>query len=211
MNSADAGPKPFAFTPENVEKARAIIAKYPVGRQQSAVMPLLDLAQRQNGGWLPQSALDYVAEFLEMAPIRVYEVATFYTMYNLKPIGRHHVQVCTNLSCTLMGADDILKACQRTLGIGIGETTPDGLFTLSEVECLCACVNAPVVQIGDDYYEDLSPETISHVLEALRAGHTPPPGSQIGRRSSEPADGLTSLTSMPWAKDVPTRVSRGGR
>lgn len=207
---ADAGPATFAFTPDNLEAARAIIAKYPPGRQQSAVMPLLDLAQRQNGGWLPQAALDYVAEFLEIPPIRVYEVATFYSMYNLKPIGRHHVQVCTNLSCWLRGSDEILAACKRTLGIGLGETSADGLFTLSEVECLCACVNAPVVQIDDDYYEDLSPESIERVLNALRAGEKPAAGSQIGRRSSEPYDGLTSLTSMPWAKLVPHRTG-GGR
>ncbi|MCU0839202.1 MAG: NADH-quinone oxidoreductase subunit NuoE [Rhodospirillales bacterium] len=200
----------FAFTAENMERARAIIANYPPGRQQSAVMPLLDLAQRQNGGWLPPAALDHVAAVLDIPPISVYEVATFYTMYNLKPIGKHHVQVCTNLSCWLRGSDEILAACRDELGIGVGETTADRLFTLSEVECLCACVNAPVVQIDDDYYEDLSPETIERVLRALKAGEHPPAGSQIGRRSSEPVDGLTSLTSAPWAKTVPHRVSGGG-
>lgn len=200
----------FAFTDINAEKARAIIAKYPSGRQQSAVMPLLDLAQRQNGGWLSQAAMDYVAGFLDITPMSVYEVATFYTMYNLKPVGKHHVQVCTNLACWLRGSDEILESCKKTLGISLGETTADGQFTLSEVECLCACVNAPVVQIGDDYYEDLSPETIERVLKALSAGEVPPAGSQIGRRSSEPSDGLTSLTSMPWAKAVPHGTSGGG-
>ncbi len=193
---------PFEFTPETKVRADAIIAKYPKGRQQSAVMPLLDLAQRQHGGWLPQSALDYVADYLAIPRIRVYEVATFYTMYNLKPIGRHHVQVCTNLSCWLRGSEAILERCRVVLGVHLGQTTQDGLFTLSEVECLCACVNAPVVQIDDDFYEDLTPETIERVLTALRAGSRPPAGSQIGRRSSEPADGLTSLTSMPWAERV---------
>jgi len=131
-------------------------------------------------------------------------------MYNLKPVGKHHVQVCTSLSCWLRGSDDIVARCREILGIGFGETTVDGQFTMSEVECLCACVNAPVVQIGDDFYEDLSPETIERVLSALSAGETPPAGSQIGRRSSEPSDGLTSLTSMPWAKDVPHPTSGGG-
>jgi NADH dehydrogenase (ubiquinone) flavoprotein 2 len=207
----EAGEAAFAFSEANIEAARAIIAKYPPGRQQSAVMPLLDLAQRQNGGWLPQPVLDYVAAFLDIPPIRVYEVATFYTMYNLKPVGRHHVQVCTNLACWLRGSDDILARCKELLGIGVGETTADGLFTVSEVECLGACVNAPVAQIGDDYYEDLSPETIERVLNALRAGQTPPAGSQIDRKSSEPVGGLTSLTSMPWAKDVHPHPSGGDR
>lgn len=190
-------PDSFAFTEENLAAANKIIAKYPEGRQASAVLPLLHLAQRQNSGWLPQPVLDYIADFLDMAPIRVYEVATFYTMYNLKPVGRHHVQVCTNLSCWLRGSDEILSVCEKKLGIKLGETTEDGMFTLSEVECLCACVNAPIVQIGDDFYEDLDADTIDIVLEKLRAGGNPKPGSQIGRRSSEPITGLTTLTSVP--------------
>lgn len=193
-------PQTFSFTEDNLAKAKAIIAKYPPGRQQSAVMPLLDLAQRQGGGWLPQPALDYIADFLDMPPIRVYEVATFYTMYNLKRVGRHHVQVCTNLSCWLRGSDAILESCRKTLGIGLGETTDDGAFTLSEAECLGACVNAPMAQIGDDYYEDLTPEAMARILEELRGGGSPKAGPQNGRRSSEPADGLTSLTATKWAK-----------
>lgn len=185
---------PFRFTDETLARAKAIIAKYPEGRQASAVMPLLDLAQRQNGGSLSQREFDYIADFLGMPVIRVCEVATFYTMYNLKPIGRHHVQVCTNLSCWLRGSDDILRVCQETLGLELGQTTEDGAFTLSEVECLCACVNAPIVQIDDDFYEDLSPDSIRRILEELRAGRTPKAGSQIGRRSCEPAGGLTTLT-----------------
>ncbi len=184
----------FAFGEENLAHARAIIAKYPPGRQASAVLPLLDLAQRQGGGWLPRAALDYVADFLQMPRIRVYEVATFYTMFNLKPVGRHHVQVCTNLPCWLRGSDEIAHTCKKSLGIGFGETTADGEFTLSEVECLGACVNAPMVQIGDDYYEDLGPEAMEKILADLKAGHTPKPGSQIGRKSCEPAGGLTTLT-----------------
>lgn len=193
-------PASFAFTAENLKKAEAIIAKYPPGRQASAVMPLLDLAQRQHDGWLPRAAMDAVAAMLEMAPIRVYEVATFYTMYNLKPVGRHHVQVCTNLPCLLRGSDAIVAACRNTLGIGLGETTADGLFTLTEVECLCACVNAPIVQINDDFYEDLDPASTQKILNDLKRGQTPTPGPQGGRRGSEPAGGLTSLTEFPWSK-----------
>lgn len=183
----------FAFDPENLKRADAIIAKYPAGRQASAVMPLLDLAQRQNGGWLTQAVMDYVADYLKMPPIRVYEVASFYTMYNLKPVGRHHVQVCTNLPCWLRGSDVVADTCRRTLGIGFGETTADGAFTLSEVECLGACVNAPMMQIDDDYYEDLDPDTTRAILAVLKQGGKPKTGSQMGRRSCEPKSGLTVL------------------
>jgi NADH dehydrogenase (ubiquinone) flavoprotein 2 len=193
---APPGP-PFDFSPENIELARSIVTKYPNGRQASALLPLLHLAQRQNGGWLTLPTLDYVAQFLGIPPIRVYEVATFYTMFNLHPVGRHHVQVCTNLPCWLRGSDDLVETCRRRLGIGIGETSNDGLFTLSEAECLGACVNAPMAQIGDDYYEDLSPESMENILDALARGETPKAGSQIGRRGAEPACGPTTLTSAP--------------
>lgn len=175
-------PTTFAFTAENMEAAKAIIAKYPEGRQASACMPLLDLAQRQHDGWLPRAAMDHVAEILDMPPIRVYEVATFYTMYNKEPVGKHHVQVCTNISCLLMGADHVVKVCKKKLGIAFGETTPDGQFTLSEVECLGACVNAPMMQINDDYYEDLDSATTEKVLDALTRGEQPKPGPQSGKR-----------------------------
>ena len=183
----------FAFSAENLKKAEAIVAKYPPGRQASAVMPLLDLAQRQSDGWLPQAAMDYVADYLKMPPIRVYEVATFYTMYNLKPMGKHHVQVCTNLPCWLRGSDTIVETCRRTLGVDLGGTTADGQFTLNEAECLGACANAPMMQIGDDYYEDLDPETVRAVLAALKRGENPKTGSQAGRWSCEPKAGLTTL------------------
>lgn len=186
-------PETFAFTPENLEKAREIIEKYPEGRQQSAVMPLLALAQRQNDNWLPRAAMDVVADMLEMPPIRVYEVATFYTMYNLKPVGRHHIEVCTNLPCWLRGSNEIVGACKKKLGIDIGETTADGAFSLAEAECLGACVNAPMMQIGDDYYEDLTPESVEALLDALARGERPKAGSQSGRKTCEPADGLTTL------------------
>jgi len=184
----------FAFTDENLKAAAAVLAKYPPDRKASGVMPLLDIAQRQNDGWLSQDALDYVADFLGMPAIRVYEVATFYTMYNLKPVGKHHVQVCTNISCMLRGSDNVVKACKKTLGIGFGETTADGGFTLSEVECLGACVNAPMMQINDDYYEDLDEAATEKVLDALKAGEAPEPGPQSARRGCEPLGKLTSLT-----------------
>ncbi|MCP5367436.1 MAG: NADH-quinone oxidoreductase subunit NuoE [Hyphomicrobiales bacterium] len=189
-------PATFAFTEETRKAAEAVCAKYPADRQDSAVMPLLDLAQRQNDGWLPRAAMDYVAEYLDMPAIQVYEVATFYTMYNLKPVGKHHVQVCTNLPCWLRGSDAVMKACSKNLGVGKGQTTEDGMFTLSEVECLGACVNAPMMQIGDDYYEDLDADSTARILDELKAGDTPKTGSQAGRTSSEPAGGLTSLTDL---------------
>lgn len=201
----------FAFTADNLERARAIIAKYPEGRQASAVMPLLDLAQRQGGGWLSPAAVEYVADFLDMPTIRAYEVATFYTMYNLKPVGRHHVQVCTNLPCLLRGAEEVMRTCRETLGVAEGGTTEDGLFTLSEVECLGACVNAPMMQIGDDYYEDLSPETTRTILEELRKGRAPKPGSQSGRRSCEPVGGLTSLADHPDTEGALKQEAKGKR
>jgi NADH-quinone oxidoreductase E subunit len=187
-------PASFEFTPENLERARAHIAKYPAGRQASAVLPLLDLAQRQHGGWLPRAAMDRVAELLEMAPIRVYEVATFYTMFNLRPVGRYLLQACTTTPCWLRGSEQVVSACERKLGIGVGGTTPDGLFTLVEVECLGACVNAPVLQVNDDFYEDLDGPATEVLLDALRARNVPPPGSAIGRHGSEPIGGRRTLT-----------------
>jgi NADH dehydrogenase (ubiquinone) flavoprotein 2 len=204
-----AAPGDFSFSEENDAVLRAIIAKYPEGRQASALLPALHLAQRQNGGWLSQGALDHVAAVLQMPPIRVYEVATFYTMFNLQPIGRHHLQVCTNLPCWLRGSSDILAAIRRKLEIGVGESTEDGQFTLSEVECLGACVNAPMMQVGDDYYEDLTPENVEVLLDALARGETPPAGSQTGRRGCEPAAGLTTLTEL-YPEAAAGRTERGG-
>jgi NADH-quinone oxidoreductase E subunit len=189
-------PDGFEFNPETQQAADAFIAKYPDGRQESAVMPLLDLAQRQHGGWLPRAAMDYVADYLAMPPIRVYEVATFYTMYNLQPVGKNHVQICTNLPCWLRGSDAIVEACKRTLGVEFGGTTEDGEFTLSEMECLGACVNAPMMQINDDYYEDLDPVSAESILTELKLGESPKTGSRIGRNSCEPVTGLTSLTEL---------------
>ena len=190
-------PESFEFSPENLDLAKAHIAKYPPGRQASAVLALLDLAQRQSGGWLPRAAMDYVAQMLGMAPIRVYEVATFYTMLHLQPVGRYLLQACTTTPCWLRGSDDVVAACEKKLGIAMGETTADGLFTLIEVECLGACVNAPVLQVNDDFYEDLDGPATEALLDAFRAGSPPPPGSVIGRRSSEPVTGPTTLTAPP--------------
>ncbi|HLO76481.1 MAG TPA: NADH-quinone oxidoreductase subunit NuoE [Magnetospirillum sp.] len=190
-------PTSFAFTPENLEKAKKIIAKYPAGRQQSAVMPLLDLAQRQVG-WTSMAVIEAVAEMLDMAPIRVQEVVTFYTMYNQRPVGKFHVQVCTNICCLLRGCDGVAEAAKQALGVEWGETSADGLFTLAEVECLGACTNAPMMQINDDYYEDLTPETTKAVLEALKRGETPKTGPQNGRQFSAPEGGPTTLTELTF-------------
>jgi NADH-quinone oxidoreductase subunit E len=189
-------PATFTFTPEHLELAKKIIAKYPPGRQASAVMPLLDLAQRQSGNWLPRVAMDAVADFLEMPRIRVYEVASFYTMFNRSPVGRHVINVCTTTPCWLRGSDEIVKACEEALGITLGETTDDGAFTLREVECLGACVNAPVVQIGDDYFEDVGREHMIELIEALKRGDKVTGKSMTGRQCSCAASGATTLTAF---------------
>ena len=191
----------FAWTDDNARRAAEIIAKYPAGRQQSAVIPLLDLAQRQVGaetgtqGWLPIPVQEFVARELGMPPVRVLEVTTFYTMFNLAPVGRFHVQVCGTTPCMLRGSDEVLDACYSR-GLKKGHTTEDGLFTLTEVECLGACANAPMVQINDDNYEDLTAESMGAVLDALARGETPKPGPQVERQTSCPEGGPTSLKKM---------------
>ena len=196
-------PKSFAFAPENLEKAKAHIAKYPPGRQASAVLPLLDLAQRQHDNWLPRAAMDVVADMLGMARIRVYEVATFYSMLNLKPVGKHYFQICTTTPCWLRGSDAVVEACRKKLGIGIGETTPDGQFTLIEVECLGACVNAPIIQVNDDFYEDLDAASTAALIDALRSGKAPKPGSVTGRQTSAPAGGPLTLNDLTFGGAKP--------
>ena len=158
----------FKFTIANIKKSKEIIAKYPAGRQKSAILPLLDLAQRQNNGHLSKEAIERIAVMLSLAPIRVYEVASFYTMFNLNPVGKYHVQVCTTTPCWLMGSSDVLKACEKELDIKSGQTTKDKMFTLREVECLGACVNAPVVQINDDYHENLDAKSMHECLKKLK-------------------------------------------
>lgn len=188
--------EPFVFSRGNAAKAAEIIARYPQGRQASAIMPLLDIAQRQAGGWLPREAMEYVADRLEVPHIRAYEIATFYTMYNLEPVGEHLVQVCTTTPCWLRGSSDIVSVCEKVLGISVGGTSPDGKFTLREVECLGACVNAPMLQIGVDYYEDLDVPATEKLLDDLRAGKRIKPGPQTGRQTSAPAPGLTTLKEL---------------
>jgi NADH-quinone oxidoreductase E subunit len=188
-----AQPESFEFTPENLARAKAHIAKYPPGRQASAVLPLLWIAQEQHGGWLPRAAMDHIAGILDMAPIRVYEVGTFYTMFNLRPVGRYLLQACTTTPCWLRGSDEVVRACERKLGIDAGGTTADGLFTLIEVECLGACVNAPILQVNDDFYEDLDGPATERLLDALHDGKASPPGSVLERLGSEPVTGRTTL------------------
>lgn len=192
----------FAF--RDHDKVVDILSRYPGGQERSAVMPLLDLAQRQVaadgaarstpfGGWIPRSAMDEIARIIKQPPVRVYEVATFYSMYNMEPVGKYLVQVCTTTPCMLCNAGGIVEAIKNHLGIDMGDTTADGYFTLVEVECLGACVNAPMVQINDDYYEDLTPENIMIVLDDLRAGRKVSVGSQQGRRGSMAITGPTTL------------------
>ncbi|WP_294337867.1 NAD(P)H-dependent oxidoreductase subunit E [uncultured Sphingomonas sp.] len=192
----------FAWTDENQKKANEIIGRYPAGRQQSASIPLLDLAQRQVGaetqtqGWLPIPVIEFVARQIGVANIRVLEVATFYTMFNLAPVGKFHVQVCGTTPCMLRGSDDVMAAC-KNMGLNKGRTTPDGLFTLTEVECMGNCASAPMVQINDDNYEDLDYDRTTALLQALAAGETPKTGTQEpGRHTVEPLGGPTSLIAM---------------
>jgi NADH-quinone oxidoreductase subunit E len=203
---AHAEPVSFSFDAESEARIARVLAKYPPGKEASAVLPLLDFAQRQMGrvtgsAWVPRAAMDEVARRLVMPPIRVYEVATFYLMFNTEPVGKYHLQVCTTTPCWLRGSDEVVHACRRATGIkGWKETSADGMFTMTEVECLGACVNAPVLQVNDDFYEDLDAESTERLLEALRRGEAPPPGSMTGRQTSAPEGGPTTLTSLPFEK-----------
>ena len=183
----------FEFTAENKALAEKIVAKYPKERQASAVLPLLDLAQKQNAGWLSVPAIEAVASFLDMPYMRAYEVATFYTMFHLKPVGKHVVEICTTTPCWLRNSEEVERACRDVLGIDYGETTPDGLFTLHEVECLGACVNAPMISIDRQYYEDLDYDSTKRVLEAFKRGEKPKAGPQVERQTSSPIGGPTTL------------------
>ena len=190
---AEKQPANFAFTPDNLAWAKAQISKYPQGRQQSAVILILWRAQEQCGGWLPQKAIEATADLLGMAKIRVLEIATFYTMFNLAPVGRFHVQLCGTTPCMLRGADDLKKVCRRMIGEE-NVVTADGAFSWIEVECLGACVNAPMVQVNADYYEDLTPEILTRIINDLSVGKSPKPGPQIDRINSAPIGGPTTLT-----------------
>jgi NADH-quinone oxidoreductase subunit E len=186
-------PASFAFSDENLAWAKAQIAKYPEGRHASAVIPLLWRAQEQSGGWVPEAAIRYVGDLLGMAHIRVLEVATFYTMFNLAPVGRWHVQMCGTTPCMLRGAEDLKTICHERIGEQM-HPTPDGTFSWVEVECLGACVNAPMAQINYDFYEDLTPESFNRILDEMAAGRMPEPGPQIDRQLSAPVGGATTLT-----------------
>jgi NADH-quinone oxidoreductase subunit E len=190
-------PKEFSFSPENLAWAKLQIAKYPEGRQQSAVIPLLWRAQEQAGGWTSQKAIEYVAEMLGMAYIRVLEVATFYTMFLLSPVGKKaHVQVCGTTPCVLRGSDELFKVCRNRIHHDPFHVSADGDFSWEEVECLGACVNAPMVLIGSDTYEDLTPETFEKVLDGIKSGNPPKPGPQIDRQLSAPIGGATTLKTV---------------
>ena len=185
-------PKEFSFGKDNIAWAKQQLSKYPEGRQASAIIPLLWRAQEQTGGWLPEAAIRYVADFLGLAHIRALEVATFYTMFNLSPVGKFHVQLCGTTPCRLRGADDLEKICKKRIGEQ-GEVTKDGKLSWVEVECLGACVNAPMAQINYDYYEDLDADSFNKILDAMGAGKKVKPGPQIDRQLSAPVGGLTTL------------------
>jgi NADH-quinone oxidoreductase subunit E len=192
---AEKQPKDFIFAPDNLAWAKREIKKYPEGRQASAVIPLLWRAQEQAGGWLPEPAIRYVADMLGMPYIRALEIATFYTMFNLEPVGKYLVQLCGTTPCMLRGADEIKKVCRRRIGEQ-EHVSADGMFSWREVECLGACVNAPMAQINYDYYEDLTPENFEKLLDNLAAGKNPKPGPQIDRQFSAPVGGPTTLKSV---------------
>jgi NADH-quinone oxidoreductase subunit E len=187
-------PKEFVFDRVNLIWAKDQLDKYPAGRQGSAIVPLLWRAQEQAGGWLPEAAIRYVADFIGVAYIRALEVATFYTMFNLAPVGKVHVQLCGTTPCRLRGADELEKVCRKRIGEHQMEVTADGKFSWVEVECLGACVNAPMIQVGSDFYEDLDADSLNKILDEFAAGKTPKPGPQIDRHLSEPVGGATTLT-----------------
>jgi len=195
-------PDSFAFSKANKAEIKRIIAKYPKGRQASAVMPLLDLAQRQHENWIPMKAIELIAIQLDMAEIRVLEVATFYTMFNLKPVGKYFLQACTTTPCWLRGSDEMMRAIKDRYQISSGQTSACGRFSLLEVECLGACVNAPILQVNDDFYEDLDYQSTGVLLDSLEAGAPLAVGSVLGRSGSEPTNGATTLAAGKLDKSV---------
>ncbi|MBN8871394.1 MAG: NAD(P)H-dependent oxidoreductase subunit E [Rhodospirillales bacterium] len=201
-------PASFALDAESEAEIAKLVAKYPPGRQASAVIPSLYVVQRQmqrqtGSAWVPVKAMDAVAHRLGMAPIRVYEVATFYFMFNTRPIGKYHLQVCTTTPCWLRGSDEVTRTCRELTGIkGWGETSEDGMFTMTEVECLGACVNAPILQVDDDFYEDMDAEKVTALIAALRRGERPKVGSMAGRQGSAPEGGPTTLTTLSFAPEA---------
>ena len=186
-------PDKFEFTLDNLEKAKKIIKKYPNKKQQSAVMPLLYMAQKQNNNWIPLAAIKFIGKLLEMPYIKVYEVATFYTMYNLSPVGSHFIQVCTTTPCMIRGAYKLVEACKEKISPNENELSKDKSCSWMEVECLGACVNAPMIQINDDYYEDLDKEKTLKLIDQILKGETPKPGSYRGRLNAEPENNRKTL------------------
>ena len=203
-------PKTFKFTAENEKEIKRIIAKYPKGRQASAVMPLLDLAQRQHDNWIPMAAIEAIAVRLDMAEIRVLEVATFYTMFNLKPVGKYFLQACTTTPCWLRGSDEMMRCIKDRYGIKSGQTSDCGRFSLLEVECLGACVNAPILQVNDDFYEDLDYQTTGALLDSLEADAPLPVGSVVGRSGSEASGGGTTLAAVKSGKSATSKSKKRG-
>lgn len=203
-------PKSFKFTAENEKEIKRIIAKYPKGRQASAVMPLLDLAQRQHDNWIPVAAIEAIAVRLDMAEIRVLEVATFYTMFNLKPVGKYFLQACTTTPCWLRGSDEMMRCIKDRYGIASGQTSDCGRFSLLEVECLGACVNAPILQVNDDFYEDLDYQTTGALLDSLEADAPLPVGSVVGRSGSEASGGGTTLAAVKSGKSATSTSKKRG-
>ena len=195
-------PKTFQFSAKNEKEIKRIISKYPKGRQASAVMPLLDLAQRQHHNWIPMIAIEVIAARLGMAKIRVLEVATFYTMFNLKPVGQYFLQSCTTTPCWLRGSDEVMRCIKDRYDISSGQTSSCGRFSLLEVECLGACVNAPILQVNDDFYEDLDYETTGVLLDSLESNAPLSIGSVSGRSGSEATGGGTTLTAVRAGKSV---------
>ena len=189
-------PKNFEFSSTSMEAAKKIIEKYPKGKQHSAVMPLLYIAQKQNSNWIPLAAMKYIGKFLDMPYIKVYEVATFYTMYNLAPVGKNFIQVCTTTPCMLRGAYKIVEACKEKISENEAELSLDKSCSWIEVECLGACVNAPMMQINDDYYEDLDKEKTLKILDKILSGKTPEPGSYRGRINNEPENNRKTLMDL---------------
>ena len=189
-------PENFEFNSENFDAANKITKNYPEGKQQSSVMALLYIAQKQNDNWIPLAAMKYIAKLLKMPYIKVYEVATFYTMYNLAPVGKHHIQVCTTTPCMIRGAYDLIKVCKEKISDNENELSKNKSCSWTEVECLGACITAPMMQINDDYYEDLDKDSAEKIIKQILDGHDPKPGSYRGRKNSEPENNRKTLMDL---------------
>ena len=179
-------PKEFKFTSDNLNKAKNILKMYPTEYKESSIMPLLSIAQNQNNGWLPKKAIEYVSNFVDVPEIKVLEIATFYSMYNLSPVGKYHIEICTTTPCMLRGSDLMLDLCKKKLGLNVGGISEDKIFSLGKVECLGACVNAPIVKINENYYEDLNSNSFELLINNIKSGKKVKIGPQSKRKGSEP-------------------------